>query len=238
MNGASVDIVVASYFNPTLLAECVASVRANTRSPYRLFIVENSVDGRGIRDPEATAKVVALAGPDVAVILNPKNLGLYTAYTQGILLGSSPLLFLMNEDIVLPPGWLEGLEKTLVDLGSRGKVGILSCGEGRMTPPTRKLEWIGFSCVLVSKACWDEVGPFGNFFHWCADEDYCRRAAAKGWETWVSFEVKARHVGNASLAKMREKDPALYKLYGQDNLDLKEFDAERYARLKNTKTVS
>lgn len=79
-----------------------------------------------------------------------------------------------------------------------------------------ELEWTSFACVLIRRAVLEDVGPMDEgYFMYFEDQDYCRRARARGWKVlnWpYSRVVHAQgQSGNVrqSMAR-RERLPRYY----------------------------
>jgi GT2 family glycosyltransferase len=58
----------------------------------------------------------------------------------------------------------------------------------------RRVDWVTGCCLLVRRACWEDLGGFdGDFFLYYEDVDLCRRAAAGGWHVWYDPVPAAVH---------------------------------------------
>ena len=74
--------------------------RAMHKIPYELILVDNcSTDGTRdfLKDVKAT------------VIVNATNLGCAKAWNQGVRAATGQVIGILNNDIIVTPGWLEGL---------------------------------------------------------------------------------------------------------------------------------
>ncbi|HSM59805.1 MAG TPA: glycosyltransferase [Longimicrobiales bacterium] len=108
----TVSIVVVTYGKLHLTRLCLESLAAHTHHPaYEVVVVDNaSADGT----PDYL-RALAATHPRVRVILNPSNDGFAAACNQGVRAARGDVLVLLNNDVVLPPGWLGGLLGPLSD---------------------------------------------------------------------------------------------------------------------------
>jgi hypothetical protein len=88
---------------------CLESVLAHTRAPYELVVVDNGSDDD---TPAVLAAAARRAGPDrVTVVRNARNLGYPAGVNQGLALARGESVVLLNNDVVVTPGWLDRLER-------------------------------------------------------------------------------------------------------------------------------
>jgi GT2 family glycosyltransferase len=58
----------------------------------------------------------------------------------------------------------------------------------------RRVDWVTGCCLLVRRACWDDLGGFdGDFFLYYEDVDLCRRARRRGWGVWHDPGLAVAH---------------------------------------------
>jgi GT2 family glycosyltransferase len=98
----SVDVVVVSYNSGPHLARALASVG----DPASVLVIDN----RSSDDSVAVAR-----GLGATVVANDQNLGFAAAANQGVALGTSELVLLLNPDAELGPDTLEVLGRALDD---------------------------------------------------------------------------------------------------------------------------
>ncbi len=97
-----VDLIVATYGQPELLANCLRSLTGMKFRDYRLIVVD---DG----SPESVTPVVAENHPGATVIRAKRNGGLVRALNKGISAGKAPLVALLNDDTEVSREWLGSL---------------------------------------------------------------------------------------------------------------------------------
>ena len=96
------SIVVISYNTREMTLACLASVYAETKTPFELIVVDNaSTDG----SPEA----IAAEFPQVTLIAETTNHGFAPAHDVALHHASAPWLLLLNPDTIVLDGALDAL---------------------------------------------------------------------------------------------------------------------------------
>jgi GT2 family glycosyltransferase len=213
------SIVMLSWNAPEFTKMAVESIRAYTRSPYEILIVDNG------SSPETLAMLRGLS--DVRIIYNSKNEGFARGCNQGIAAAGGTHVVLLNNDVIVTEGWLEGLLEAhrrdpLVGVSAPRSNRIV--GHQQINQVTydsveamhrfaairadeyagthyRTNRAIGF-CLCIARAVIDEIGGIdtrygiGNF----EDDDYCIRVRAGGYQIAVCEDVFIHHFGSATFA--------------------------------------
>jgi glycosyltransferase involved in cell wall biosynthesis len=208
---------------------CLESVLAQTRPPFELVIVDNgSSDGtaaylEALRARPAPAERVEL-------IRNMQNRGYPAAANQALACARGEYLVLLNNDTVVPPGWMEGLVAcALADWPRVGLVGPVTNyapppqlvpalyadpAEGlaafaaarRRSHAGRALEvgrLSGF-CVLLTRRALEAVGRLDERFGlgFFDDDDLALRARQAGYKLVVAEDVFVHHHGSRTFAAL------------------------------------
>src|SRR5262249_22448276 len=114
------SIVIVTYNNLELNRLCLESLLRFTEWPnYEVFVVDNaSSDGT----PEYLSGVTR-EFPGLRVILNQKNVGFAAANNQALREATGEILVLLNNDTVVPRGWLTRMIRHLHQDPSIGLIG-------------------------------------------------------------------------------------------------------------------
>lgn len=112
-----IDIIIATWNACDYTRYCLDSIRKYTDYPHNIIVVDNgSLDG--------TVDYLESQG-DILLIQNLENLGYGGAITQGYEARNSRLVCVMNNDIVVSPGWLGSMAKIMMQDREIGILGTL-----------------------------------------------------------------------------------------------------------------
>src|SRR5215217_9211651 len=218
------SVVVLTYDNLAFSRMCLASLFENTDYPnYELIVVDNaSTDG-------TVEELQRLAGsiPNVQVILNDHNAGFSPGYNQGLAAATGDILVVLNNDTVVPRGWLTRLARHLDDasIGLVGPATNRSCNEAQIEIPYQtygEFKAVARSqgerherervpirmpmmfCVAFRRDTYERLGPLDERYEvgMFEDEDYALRAKAAGLHVAWTPEVYVHHAYHASIGKL------------------------------------
>ena len=204
-------VVIPTLSADSRLAECIASLKQQTRRDFEIMIVDNS--GLGLVRRNGLA-----AG--ASAIENQQNAGFGTAINQAFRASRAPYLATLNDDAVAHPQWLEGLVcalKRRADAGMAASqvrlfgehrldsAGMLVCGDGSSKqrgqgrppedfPVAEETLFPSGSAALYRRAMLEEIGGFDDFFFlYCEDTDLGLRARWAGWKCLYVPEAIVEH---------------------------------------------
>jgi GT2 family glycosyltransferase len=101
------SIVIVSYNAREYLARCLASIdRYPPPFPYEVIVVDNT-------SQDGSPEMVRSQFPHVRLLANPDNRGYGPAGNQGWRAGDSEYVLLMNSDVEVTPGSLQGVVEAL-----------------------------------------------------------------------------------------------------------------------------
>ena len=197
-----------------------------------IFVDDGSTDG-------TRAWLAGLAAPDVRVLLNERNLGYAGANNRGAAAARGEWLALLNNDLLLAPGWLEPLLAVGRRLGPRagliGNVqrrvadgaidhaGIVATPRGKLAhvrtlPAAGQPDWaevlaVTAACCLVRREVFLAAGGFDPAFHnGGEDVDLALRLRAAGRPSVVVFNSVIQHHVSASRGPTSRQDEANSRL--------------------------
>lgn len=131
------SIILLAYNQLTFTKLCIESVLANTDAPFELILVDNgSTDGTG-----EYFRALQTQDERVRVILNPKNQGFALGCNQGAALARGEFVLFLNNDTLVPRGWLGRLQAHFERASDLGAVGAVSnCVSGPQQLPSVPVE--------------------------------------------------------------------------------------------------
>lgn len=219
-------IVIVAYLPGEETERLLDSLLAHTNGlPWEGLLILNGVSADG-----AAPWNKHLEGTSCSTCVNPDNLGWTTAANQGLKYGldtAADFIVLMNNDVLLSPGWLGRLITPMTEdetIGLTGPVtnfasgpqGCVHChrpedishhadllaryhgGKVEFTP-----RLVGF-CLAVRRQVVEELGGLDTRFKSDGfdDDDYCIRAQRAGWRCAVAHDSFVFHEGHTTFRKM------------------------------------
>jgi len=211
------SIVIPVFNQLSFTADCLKTLNATGVPDARIVIVNNaSTDG---------TKEFLDARSELRVIHNPVNHGCCFAWTQGAKASSAVWTVILNNDVLIAPGWLEGM----VSFGEEEKFDVVSpamChGEHdydltayaqqlvkKMSNARREGVASGV-CFMVHRRVFDSIGFFdgdprlGGY----EDDEFFRRARKAGFRLAITGRAFLHHFGSItqkSIQKNRNRPNA------------------------------
>ena len=209
-----VSLVIPLYNQLEYTRQCLESIRRHTTVPYELILVDNaSSDGTReyLRTQQAT------------VIANETNLGCAKAWNQGVRASQGDLVGILNNDILVTDGWLEGLiafmEKTNhgivspaaregpldYDLDRYAVEFVEACREAA------RQELYG-ACMVIKREVFNRIGLFDEAFSYggCEDIDFFWRARAAGFSAGATGSVLIHHFSMVTQDSIKRSETKAY----------------------------
>ncbi len=227
-----VSFIVPVYNCLPLTQAMLASLQATLPASLDheiIFVDDGSTDG-------TREWLAALSQPSIKVLLNDGNLGYAVANNRAAAIATGECLVLLNNDLVLMPGWLEpmlALQAQLPKPGAIGNIqlnaatgavdhaGIYVTVKGKPEHDVRFCAGESFkispavtaACLLISRTLWEQLGGFAEqFMNGGEDIDLCFRARAKGCTNAVALHSVIRHHISASPGRKVNDERNAYRL--------------------------
>ena len=223
----TVSVVVISYNQWPLTERCLQSlVMHSERNSTDIVVVDNASQDDTPSQLQAWA---ALDPEHRRVVLNADNKGFGPAVNQGLALAQGEYLAVLNNDIVVSPGWARGLRRHLQtrpqlgmlcpitnNIGNEAQVALAGHSVSdvfesaqaytlRKTGQFLPLHVCAFFCVMMHRRTYETVGPMDEQFvpGFFEDDDYCLRIKALGLELGCAEDVFVYHELSASFDKLK-----------------------------------
>jgi len=221
------SIIILCWNELEYTKQCIESVLANTSAPFELVLVDNgSTDGT----PDYMATI-----DGAKVIRNEENLGFPKGVNQGIEAAEGDYIVLLNNDTIVPPGWLDRLTQCAESAEDIGMVGPRSnyvVGDQLIAVPylaphqipafAAKYAWqhrgerqethrlIGF-CMLIRREALNAVGLLDEEFGigTFEDDDLCWRVRQAGYRLVIAGDAFVHHFGSRTFIGQRVDTEAL-----------------------------
>jgi GT2 family glycosyltransferase len=224
LGAESASIIVVTHDGLTFNRLCLETVLANTLGlDFELIVVDNGSDD-GTRSYLAK---IADVDARVRVLFNGRNMGFAPACNQGLGLALGEHLVLLNNDTMVPPGWLAGLLPHLRNPGV-GLVGPVTNRIGneaevetdyrtwgeflefaRRRSSEHAGEWLemrtpAMFCLALRRQTYRHLGPLDERYEvgMLEDDDYAERAREAGYQLRCVEDTVVHHFGEASFGKL------------------------------------
>lgn len=231
-SGVKVSIVMLTYNRFDVTKPAIESVRAATRQPYELIIVDNgSQDG-------TLSYLDEIEREGATVIRNGANRGVAAGWNQGLRAATGECLMVLNNDVLVAGDWLERMVRAAYSIPGAGLVGTrtsLGGGPQRLVPDYEDVadfplfarrysqladgSWFEVARVVAVAMLWrrevyERLGEFDERFAPAnfEDDDYSLRALKAGYRNVIANDVFVHHVGSASHSRDRtERNPMVHR---------------------------
>jgi GT2 family glycosyltransferase/glycosyltransferase involved in cell wall biosynthesis len=227
-----VSFIIPLYNGLVLTQAMLASLRATVPAHLTheiIFADDGSTDG--------TRDWLASLPPPCRFLLNEKNLGFAGTCNRGAAAAQGELIFFLNNDLVLLPGWLEPMQAALHSSQRPGIVGNIQINAAtgmidhtgieissaaklvhshwqpwslsRFICPQRTVPAVTAACCVLPRETFLREGGFDESFrNGGEDIDLCWRLAQRGYGVIVAFKSVVRHHIRASRGPVSLADEA------------------------------
>lgn len=222
------SLIIVAYNNEALTRQCIESIYRNTGYPsFEVIVVDNaSTDATRVYLSYATQ-----AYPGLRVIFSGTNAGFARACNRGVAAAKGEYIVFLNNDVVVPRGWLGRLLRHLKDpaIGLVGPVTNSVGNEARIEVPyltlaemetfaarrmieragqTFEIPMLALFCAATRRALLDEVGMLDEQFEigLFEDDDLSQRIRLTGRRIVCAEDVFVHHVGMASFGRLSTEE--------------------------------
>jgi GT2 family glycosyltransferase len=215
----SASVVVVTFNNLAVTRLCLASVLAHTDDSEVIVVDNASADGT-----PAFLRELSAHDSRVRVILNEVNRGFAAANNLGISAARGEVIVLLNNDTIVPPGWLPRLAAHLVEgvgavgpvtnrIGNEAEVetSYATYGEFLAESAARAAQREAFDiptltmfCLAIRRGTFEKIGPLDERFTigMLEDDDYSERIRAAWLRLVCAEDVLVHHFGQASFGSL------------------------------------
>jgi GT2 family glycosyltransferase len=222
--GAEASVVVVTFDNLPFNRMCLETLLAHSAGELVEVIVVDNASTDGTRD---YLRALAEIDPRVRLVLNPENAGFGRACNQGLAIAHGSVLVVLNNDALVPPGWLARLRAALADpsiglagavtnrIGNEAEVeagydtwgGFLETANARAAEHAGRLIDLGtvtMFCMAMRRDTYKRIGPLDQRFEvgLLEDDDYSMRARELGLRTVALEDLLVHHFGETSFGEL------------------------------------
>jgi len=204
------DVVIPTWNARDMLERCLLALRADP-SPKRVIVVDNaSADG--------TAELVGSAFPEVTLVSLAENAGFGRAVNAGVRAGDGEAIVLVNNDVLVEPGFVKAIVAPLSRPGIAMAAGLTTiAGSGLVDAAgieldrglaaynrgrhgrVGRLAMPSGGAAAYRRSAWELAGGFDEaLFAYGEDVDLGLRLRAAGWEAAEAADARGIHVGGAT----------------------------------------
>ena len=220
VNAMDINFTSAVFNQLVYTKGCVESLNRAGISDSQIIIVNNA-------STDDTVKFL-VGRPEIRTIHNTENRGCGFAWTQGAKISGTPWTVVMNNDVLVPPGSIEGLisfaEEKKIDIVSpamcEGKADYDLTAHAtdfmrRMNDVYRRNVAHGV-CFMVHQRVFDAIGYFdsdpklGGY----EDDEYFRRARGAGLRLAMTGRAFLHHFGSITQKSIQAKSSQPRKSLG------------------------
>jgi GT2 family glycosyltransferase/Flp pilus assembly protein TadD len=229
------SVIILTFNQLEYTKRCIESIFKHTKETFELIVVDNgSTDGTvEYLESEVNVQNTKISGQRsevrIKIIKNKENLGFAAGNNQGMAVARGEYILLLNNDVVVTPGWLD---RMIACLERHPQIGIVGPRSNYVSGPqlvssvsynvdtlkgltgysadfaaenagkaTSILRVVGF-CMLIKRSVIEKIGGMDERYGLgnFEDDDFSLRAAFVGFESWVAEDCFIHHFGSRTFA--------------------------------------
>lgn len=235
-----ISIIVPVWNQHKMTEECLDAIVRCTRSEYELIVVDNGssppikllgkhwLEATSFGDLHKTYVGKQNARP-AKVIRNEENLGFPAAVNQGVLASAGEVVALLNNDVIVTPGWdkaivghldkysivgpttnfSSGLQRIGIPVYSTAEEMEKNAGEwtSRRAGKAQEVKWVIGFLFAFRRSLYEEIGKFDESLWPNSGEeiDFCYRARKAGHRVGIAHDVYVHHHGSVTFEAMERE---------------------------------
>lgn len=209
MARVTADVVVPTWNGREMLAECLGALAAE---PAKVIVVDNA-------SSDGTAAMLRAEFPEVVLVELAENVGFGRAVNAGVAAGAGEAVVLVNNDVLVEPGFVAAITAPLGDpavgmvagvttvpgsgaidgFGIELDRGAAAYNRGRHGLPPGRLAMPSGGAAAYRRSAFTAVGGFDpGLFAYGEDVDLGLRLRAAGWQVAAAPDARGVHLGGAT----------------------------------------
>ena len=221
-----VSIIILNYNGKNFLKDCIDSIKSETNGNFEIIVVDNA-------SPDNSGQEIKMKYQDCKFILNKKNVGIPEGLNIGIKNSDGEFIILMNNDVKVTKGWLDGFfhayqkngtalyqpkflkmkNPEILD-GTGDMINLFGFGFARGKGQIDKgkhieIEEISYAsgtCMFLPRKIIDVIGYFDQkLFAYHEELDFGWRARLYGYKSYYVPQSVIHHFGSAGWGWTSQK---------------------------------
>lgn len=177
INKPLVTIVTAIYDNSDTFQRCIDSVKNQVYSNIEYIVIDGG-------SPEGTIDVIRENEGDIDYYVSEPDRGIYSAMNKGISLARGDYICLLNSDDYYEPDFVEQAVRLVAEDGYKADIVYTDYHVGTNHLVAQHIDegllfghlHVCHNTFLVSRACYDSIGPYNEDFRIVSDAVWMRKA--------------------------------------------------------------
>lgn len=216
-----ISIIIPVYNQHELTQECLSAVASCSTMEHEIIIIDNG------SSPAITAEACI-------VIRNEENTGFPAAINQGVKAASGDTIILLNNDVVVTPGWdnllvsqldnyaitspatnyAAGIQRVVLDhYENQDELFFVASRLSESMCEPREVNYIIGFCMAFKKELFNQLGGFDDSMWPSSGEeiDFCMKAREAGHKIAVVTRCYVHHYGSQTFEQMQDAGQLVYK---------------------------
>ncbi|HWA52040.1 MAG TPA: glycosyltransferase family 2 protein [Patescibacteria group bacterium] len=205
------SIIIVNFKTDKLVADCVASIKKNTKVKHEVIVIDNSIDNKGfakannIGIDKAKGKYVLLLNSDTVVKKNAIDKLLEFAKTKDDAGVIAPKLLNKDGSVQDSVFYFPTIVNAIKEFWF-GQKGLFGLYVPKVNEPIEVDAVVGAAFLITPKAL-EKVGKLNEkYFFYYEDLDYCREIWKSGLKVYYLPDAEVIHLKGASGKSLANED--------------------------------